>query len=812
MGNCASQSSSQISANASPSRTSIDDTGTGGRSSSAALNVPRRQSSRVQSQQNGVSNHSSRQNKDKNLRKKSFSEEELSKWRQIFEKEKNHIVDPFDVHTILDTSISKCINRLHSAETTLILRRVRKVVATFVKNTNQKSVLEYAYGNGNGKKKVPLDDITSSKAVYQKSHLLDMNLFRMTFIAGDRWLARGREEGWMHKSLELYLTQKKHTDESGRSNGNGEKVQRQMRVSAYGTEQEKKRVGNNGHASKGVTDVRGTPGDLIGAAFTLLLHLSENRWDSVQAVAISSAEQAGMVLDVNKSIDDSARNTKNVPSPPPLNPFEREESFVAHPPDLPDGVSFKDLCYLISFSLRCNRKQRLYLLFYLLLGSEKLREILQKHPAGGIPSWIMEYDESWRLSYASIGHEYYFQESIKVDARVAIETIGILLHKSPPQLSKENMDSVQKSTNGNRKRVLSHGDGKYNEAKMHVMLSDYLRSVRSGNDTPVFENAEEQKKMNDSIEIFWDASHDIYSHLQMIDCASKMGHDSSDSHYWTFDEFVTWADMAVPEDGTLDNIMHQAFSIGLLPTPAMERQLVADSWIDWQKKQMYLWGRNTDDDHGGSILAVTNSIRSLLNFPNRDVSMTEQTSDEVDEELYITRNGVWGGIGGFDGRGGLGHGIMYCIDKNWWLQWMAYVGWCWNDGSHDYKKRSRIRPRELSNEILLNQSSDSFIRGTMGTYELMKEGVKKDSDYILIPPPAWDILYELYAGGPPLPRMVIGRSFQNISVDIPVRDALESPKRIPRSLNVATHPWVIECQVSFSKFFKAFFVLHLTLT
>lgn len=593
----------------------------------------------------------------------------------------------------------------------------------------------------------------------------------------------------MDKSLELYLTRKKQFDETGGSNVNNE------RNAVAGLDLERKRVGNNGLMPKAGTDVKGSPGDLIGAAFTLLLYCSETRWDYLQAVAISSAEQAGLILDANKSIIDSAKNTKKVPPPPPLKPFEGKENAVANPPDLPDGVSFKDLCYLIAFSLRCNRKQRLQLLFYLLLGSEKLREILQKHPAGGIPSWIMEHDETWRLSYASLSHDYYFKETIKIDARVAVETIGILLHNAPPQYAKGNMESVQKSSNGNRKRVFSHSDGKYDEAKMHVMLSDYLRSVRRGDDAPVFENAEEQKKRNDSIEIFWDASHDIYTHLQLIHCTSKMGHDSSDSHYWTFDEFITWTDMAIPEDGTLDNILHQAFAIGLLPTPAMERQLVADSWVDWQKKQVNWLGRSVDDDYGGSILAVTNSIRSLLNFPNRDVGMKEESSNEVEEDVRINRNDVWGGIGGFDGRGGLGHGIMYCIDKSWWLQWVAYVGWHWNDGSHEFKERSRARPRELSTEKLLNQSSDSFIRGTMGSYEVMKDGMKKDTDYVLIPPRVWDILYELYAGGPPLPRMVIGRPFHNPPVDIPGRGTSESPKRIPRSLHVVTHPWVIQCQI-----------------
>ena len=84
----------------------------------------------------------------------------------------------------------------------------------------------------------------------------------------------------------------------------------------------------------------------------------------------------------------------------------------------------------------------------------------------------------------------------------------------------------------------------------------------------------------------------------------------------------------------------------------------------------------------------------------------------------------------------------------------------------------------------------------MGSYELMKQKLKKDVDYVLVPPCVWDILYELYAGGPPLPRMIVRRIADNASIDVSAREKVFKPIRIPRSINVETHPWVIECHVS----------------
>ena len=52
--------------------------------------------------------------------------------------------------------------------------------------------------------------------------------------------------------------------------------------------------------------------------------------------------------------------------------------------------------------------QRLHLLFYLLLPPETLSECLDRHPAGGVPTWFMEVGNDIILSLGSLAHYHYY--------------------------------------------------------------------------------------------------------------------------------------------------------------------------------------------------------------------------------------------------------------------------------------------------------------------------------------------------------------------------------------------------------------------
>ena len=54
--------------------------------------------------------------------------------------------------------------------------------------------------------------------------------------------------------------------------------------------------------------------------------------------------------------------------------------------------------------------------------------------------------------------------------------------------------------------------------------------------------------------------------------------------------------------------------------------------------------------------------------------MLDLTSGDVRKSVDDF-NYVWGGIGNADGKSGLGHGVVYCIDKLCWDEWVAFSGW-----------------------------------------------------------------------------------------------------------------------------------------
>ena len=107
----------------------------------------------------------------------------------------------------------------------------------------------------------------------------------------------------------------------------------------------------------------------------------------------------------------------------------------------------------------------------------------------------------------------------------------------------------------------------------------------------------------------------------------------------------------------------------------------------------------------------------------------------------------------------------------------------------------QIRPRALSTERLLQKNGD-IVGGILGSYEVMKSNLRRDLDYVLVPPAVWDILFEIYGGGPPLPRMIQMPSDDELAsrnyVSKADRDCVVP---ILKSLQVVLHPWVLHCQV-----------------
>jgi hypothetical protein len=290
----------------------------------------------------------------------------------------------------------------------------------------------------------------------------------------------------------------------------------------------------------------------------------------------------------------------------------------------------------------------------------------------------------------------------------------------------------------------------------------------------------------------------IQSRERLQQAAFKIDATTTGGGTLSMAEFYEWSNSAL-DDVALDVIMTRLFASGILPSASLELELVTSRWKEWQENESLFWA---EQEPKGMMEVLTQSVRELLLVQNG-----EPTLKKVFRKAF-------GGIGGFDGGGGTGHGVMYCVDKKWWNAWEGYVGWTWAMNGRSMasspQKRSRKRPGELSTERLLNRLDDDIIAGTLGSYELMKEGLKKDVDYVLIPPGVWDILFEIYGGGPPLPRMVLPTQRTNGDMDTSAAsdgnvevqhaptmeelDAMATPDqilRIPRLLNVETHPWVL---------------------
>lgn len=268
---------------------------------------------------------------------------------------------------------------------------------------------------------------------------------------------------------------------------------------------------------------------------------------------------------------------------------------------------------------------------------------------------------------------------------------------------------------------------------------------------------------------------------------------------WTMDDFEAWATVAL-SDADLDVVMHKLLASGILPSPEVERDVVSKEWRAWQESDMRLWSLEDDDD---------------VPF---DESGKRMDGTNKDQKPVHAQALIWGGIGGFDGRGGLGYGVMYVVDKSWWDDWVAYVGWSWNGSTPT--ALSRRRPSELSNESLLDRQSDMGVAGTLGSYEILKKDLQKGVDYVLVPSGVWDALFELYGGGPPLPRMVLpplrletlprDRAMSEESkimeeeadtIEVSIighgSDSVKADKlaKIPDSFMVATHPWIFHCHL-----------------
>ena len=760
-------------------------------------------------------------------------------WKDIFLMARTSIIDPADVHAVIDERISAVINLTNPAEITLIQRRVREISRSLT-SSNPAAITSSTMGNmmgrltknSNGSKDTTSTDDARSRTVYLKEFSLDENLFRKIFVAAERIIYKGYKDNVADSSREKFGSGKKVTDRprsDDSSNFNDDLPSDEERSQFSSLSQQslntsfsRKKKKNRHQQTTSYNQLENNL-DPIGSAYLLLSYLSENRWDYTANVATNTAKKAKLVLDVNKKTTDSAMahpkiKDQNIPSPASLSSGSstNADSSTASP-SLPNGVSFQAICFIISLALKGTRQQKITLLFYLLLPLEKLKSMLNSHPAGGAPTWLLEVGSNEFISFASLSHYYYYGgalpfetidgkritngvNQLSLNSKNVIEVIAILLcgdqgftSGDESETAAETISSQSKKEKGD-KSVGSHtrsdsdvSVNNENSSKVHSYMTKCLREIREGTMKTVKTESETTTKGR-AFQKFWAVSEESFDTARA----------------WNFEGFSDWTKQAL-DDNSLNFILEQIFGYGIIPSASLERLLVEQTWLDWQQSESINWvGKNETSD---AVKLMTQGIRTLFNIADdNDLSNGSRTNN-----FYRP----WGHIGGLDGKGGLGYGVMYCVDKNWWEQWLKYTN---TDPSLAKKGKTypecHIKPHDLSNEKLLEKDAYS-VPGSQGSFEVMKKNLTCDKEYVLVPPAVWDLLYELYGGGPPLPRMVLPFTIMSMNEKISKEDdsSIEvsfpmSPLQIPQEMDVMTHPWIINCQVSFFSYSILNFIFH----
>lgn len=266
-------------------------------------------------------------------------------------------------------------------------------------------------------------------------------------------------------------------------------------------------------------------------------------------------------------------------------------------------------------------------------------------------------------------------------------------------------------------------------------------------------------------ELYCPVMDELENSIAQFETATASFLEHTDVDEWTLQEFKMWADGAL-DDIALNAVMHRFFAEGVLPSPALERDLITEKWLEWQKMIQQTKFDHTDSQVGAQPnLPGGQSGTDTLSPSVSSLPLSGSGSNGIEanggaqgwSKRHTNLGAVWGGIGGIEGLGGTGYGILYCVPTAWWNVWAAYTGWSFMGDSSMPQTQGRLnspRPDLLQNESLLEKESDLVIRGSLGSYEVMRRGLQRGKDYVLVPPGVWDILFELYSGGPPLPRMV----------------------------------------------------------
>ena len=757
----------------------------------------------------------------------SYSADSDEEWRLVCLKHVKNIIDPEDFISAVDECVSSITNKLSPTELLRIQRHTRSILREFKSDgkssgsTYGKSMYYKDNSSYNSKQRL-IDEpvfrkIFSSGDVHVKE-IVDIVTKRrkeesLRLMAFNDAVAAAEKEYLSDTDCKSVATIA--------TTSTARKKEKKERASSYFSKL--KPTINTNHSSNNLhysnmqqykiddADIVSEQVDILGSAYLLLAFMSsEGVLEYVASLADNGLNSSGLDLNTMHLFNDN----KNAVSPSILSILSgsivtngKNNSLSTADLQQPLGLTYGALCAFLGVAFRGSREQKICLLFHLLIPPKLLKLALTAR--GLFPTWLLEIDSDIVLSIYSLIYFYYkpstkpIQSSfplwpMKISARIGVDVLSMLMSSSPPDQYYDN-DSVTKDI-----------------APQHNTPNGMYGQNQSTHETNVSTIAE--------------TSHDfLLVEDNNTTTTSTDNNNNNQENFesatpnldvtWTYTEFESWANISLTDDN-LDVIFYKLFGDKILLRPRMELESVKERWMNWEKTDLKYWqhkankynptynthnnngsfsdsfsyagneGKDEIDDDDTNLNDVdknnvgffaklfygSNFTSSTSNITATDTSSNHHTNNnnhnllEDDSKnlqaLQAIKSEVFGGLGGIDGKGGLGFGLMYCIDKYWWDHWTKYTNWTWKQQDIttykiiNTKKETEIvgKPGEINNEILLephdSPSGSNIVRGTMGSYDIMKSSCQKDIDYVLIPPPVWDLLYELYGGGPPIPRMV----------------------------------------------------------
>lgn len=659
-------------------------------------------------------------------------------WKFLWKTQSPYLLDPADVTSVLGMMRNNITNRLAPAEVTLLLRKIRFILKTAAITPPNTGSKKIVGRVFAANNYNNSNNTTSSKAELLDAKNLAQQQHLLTFAVLQRL--------WKPRII----------DSSSSS------------------------ASSSSTATTTTTNV-------LENAYWLLMYLSETLWPRVAEVARQTATTAKLDMDVNHSL----REQWNMPKPSSV-------PDLAEPPILPAGVSFANVVFFTALARRSPRPQRLQLLFYLCMPTEQLKEFLNSHPAGGVPCWLLEVGQGLVVSLASLTHYHYFgtaflphetgskegapsgfvrsssRNPVTIPASNVRNLVYKLLSTNNPDWEEpnegENNMGLSPAVSPNRRQNQIFIKRISSQEQIYINSFTYLENSEELGGGLNGSKEEAAFPPSDVMRVLQEVTHD-YDDADLVHAAAQLEleRNSGDSTaVWTLEDFRNWADREL-SDLALDACFHRLFGSMVLPSFSTELDLVVSKWNEW-----------------------TNFWHDKL--LENGVKMNGSSGSLHSSSSPSTPCSVFGGLGGIDGLGGMGYGVLYCVDKQWWNQWVAYTGF----GGE--LRRTLYRPGDLSNERLLEKDWDIHLPGSLGSFEPMKEGLVPNQDYVLVPPNVWDVLFEMYSGGPPLPRMVLssrdGNTTNNISNHHHRSDEDGSHRfKWINTIPVAIRPWIIHCSL-----------------